>query len=73
MKVQGNRLRVLRAEHDITQMEIAKRTGIQVSRYWRIEHGYEQPTRDELEKLAQALQVKPRQLGIQASEECRAS
>jgi transcriptional regulator with XRE-family HTH domain len=59
MKVrkQANRLRVLRAEREVTQMDLALKAGLSQSRYWRIENGYEQPTTTERAKLAKALRV----------------
>lgn len=59
MKVRknGNRLRVLRAEKGVTQIDLALKAGIALSRYWRIENGYEQPTDSERARLAKALRV----------------
>ena len=59
-----NRLRVLRAELDITQMDVARKAGIQLTRYWRIENGYDQPSETERAKLAKALRVAPEALGL---------
>lgn len=52
-----NRLRVLRAEREITQMDLALKAGFSRDRYWRIENGYETPTDRERARLARALGV----------------
>jgi len=67
-----NRLRVLRAEREVTQIEVARRTGIQMTRYWRIEKGYDAPTDAERARLAKALRVDESELGFSA-EAARAS
>jgi transcriptional regulator with XRE-family HTH domain len=51
MKV-NTRLRVLRAERGLSQMETAAKAGLAVNRYWRIENGYSEPTDDERKALA---------------------
>lgn len=48
----SNRLRVLRAEFDLSQMDVADALGCGHNRYWRIENGYQEPGSDELKKLA---------------------
>lgn len=63
-----NRLKVLRAEHAITQMDLALEVGLSRDRYWRIENGYEQPTPTERIKLARALRVDVDALGFQIPE-----
>lgn len=40
----SNRLRVLRAEFDLSQMEVAAYLGCGHNRYWRIENGFQEPT-----------------------------
>lgn len=52
-----NRLKVLRAERDITQWSIALAAGIERSRYWTIEKGYVTPRETERAALAAALGV----------------
>lgn len=52
---QSNRLRVLRAERLLSQMDTAARAGISHNRYWRIENGYTEPTPDERRELARVL------------------
>lgn len=62
-----NRLKVLRAEHGITQMDLAQELGIGRDRYWRIENGYETPTDQELARLAKVLRVSREDLGLPAA------
>jgi DNA-binding XRE family transcriptional regulator len=69
----GNRLRVLRAERDVTQMDLAQQAAISHNRYWRIENGYEQPTADECKSLAKVLKVKVDDLGLSSCQMERAS
>jgi transcriptional regulator with XRE-family HTH domain len=63
-----NRLRVLRAERGVTQLDLAPRAGLSPSRYWRIEHGYDQPTAAERARLAKALRVSVGDLGFTVPE-----
>lgn len=70
---QRNRLRVLRAECDVSQMDLAIKVGISQSRYWRIESGYESPTDTERARLAKALRVTVDDLGFNAQAEARVS
>ena len=55
----SNRLRVLRAERRITQLDLALKARITLNRYWRIENGYLNPTPEERERLARALRASP--------------
>jgi transcriptional regulator with XRE-family HTH domain len=58
----NTRLRVLRAERGLSQMETASKAGIAVNRYWRIENGYAEPTPDEQDAIAlKAFGVETRQ------------
>jgi transcriptional regulator with XRE-family HTH domain len=59
-----NRLRVLRAEREISQDDLAIRAGVSRNRYWRIEKGYDPPTESERSKLAKALRVDESALGF---------
>lgn len=59
-----NRLKVLRAECQITQMDLALKVGLSKDRYWRIENGYEQPTDTERARLAKVLRVDVEALGF---------
>ncbi len=47
-----NRLRVLRAERRLSQMDVAAHLGCGHNRYWRIENGFQVPTDDEERQLA---------------------
>jgi transcriptional regulator with XRE-family HTH domain len=57
VKRDRNRLRVMRAEKRITQIDAAAKAGIGVTRFWRIENGYTDPTPGERERIAKALRV----------------
>lgn len=57
-----NRLRVRRAELDVTQFEIARKVGFDTSKLSRIENGILDPTPDDVAKLAKALNAKPAEL-----------
>jgi transcriptional regulator with XRE-family HTH domain len=57
-----NRLRVLRAEHRLTQMAVARRIRIGTYRYWQIENGYAQATSDERAALAKVFKVNPQEV-----------
>lgn len=50
-----NRLRIIRAEKRLTQIDAAARAGIGVTRYWKIENGYIDPSETERAALARAL------------------
>lgn len=53
-------LRVLRAERELTQHQIATRIGMTQTRYWQIEHGEGAPLRkDERAAIARMLEVQP--------------
>lgn len=52
-----NRLRVLRAERRITQMDIAIKARMGHNRYWRIENGYVEPTKAERAAFARILKA----------------
>ena len=47
-----DRLRVLRAERDITQLELARQLGWSPAALWRIEHGYRPATSTQQQALA---------------------
>jgi transcriptional regulator with XRE-family HTH domain len=55
----ARRLKALRATRDITQAQLAKRSGVSHSYISRIEIGMQSPTLEIIEKLAAALKVKP--------------
>lgn len=74
MKGPAKLLRVLRAEHDITQIKLARKAGLNVTRYWQIENGAGLPsTTDEREAIAAALDVKPAAVAWPEPEKARAS
>ena len=53
-----NRLRVLlRAERDITQLELATRLGWKTGRLWNLENGYREATADERAALTRFFNV----------------
>jgi PAS domain S-box-containing protein len=52
-----NRLRVLRAERRLTQFETATKTGIELTRYWKIENDQAPATPEELKALRQLFRV----------------
>lgn len=64
----SNRLRVLRAERDVTQEDLALRVRMKLTHYWRIENGYREPTSEERARLARALRVAEDALGFQMVE-----
>lgn len=53
------RLRVLRAERGLSQMDTAAKAKIALHRYWQIENGYKQPDPDERGALAKVFKVEP--------------
>lgn len=53
----GERLRALRKEKDLSQGEIANRSGLMVSYLSRVENGHTVPSVETLQKLAGALEV----------------
>lgn len=52
-----HRLRVLRAERQLTQMAVARKMRMGTYRYWQIENGYAEPTADERTALAKVFKV----------------
>ena len=52
-----NRLRVARAENNITQFDLADKTKMSRHRYWCIENSYMEATDDEKDRLARALKA----------------
>ena len=59
MKAITRRLRILRAERDITQRDTAIKAGLSLSRYWEIENGYRDPDPAEVSAIARALKATP--------------
>lgn len=60
-----NRLRVLRAECGVSQLDLAIAIGMSRDRYWRYENGYDTPSPAEQARLAKALKVAVADLGFQ--------
>lgn len=52
-----NRLRVVRAERDVTQMQLSRKTGINPSKLSQIENGWVIPSTTEQQVIATALQA----------------
>ena len=52
-----NRLRVLRAERRLSQLDTALSAGIGPTRYWKIENDYTRPTTEESEALMRVFGV----------------
>jgi len=53
----SNRLRVVRAEKRISQIDAAAKARVSINRWWRIENGYNDATPEERQRIAQALGV----------------
>jgi transcriptional regulator with XRE-family HTH domain len=68
-----NRLKVLRAERDLSQMELAFKVGMGRDRYMRIERGFINATAAERRDLARALRVQEPALGLSPDIEAQAS
>ena len=52
----GQRLKVARATQDMTQAKVARKAGLNATRYWQIEHGEGiEPTGKEKSAIAMAL------------------
>jgi transcriptional regulator with XRE-family HTH domain len=62
MKAITKRLKVLRTERSLSQIETAQRAGLKEYRYWRIESGYSDPTDVEMVAIAKVLRVAPEEL-----------
>ena len=59
-----NRLKVLRAECRITQLDLALKVGLSRDQYWHIENGYTAPRAVDRRRLAKALRVTEAELGF---------
>ena len=62
MKGPKNRLKGLRAERNLSQLDLSTKTRIKEYRYWRIENGYVIPTDRERIQIARALGVPEREV-----------
>ncbi len=51
-----------RIERQMTQFDLSLATGIVISRIQRFESGYTQPTKAEVQKIAEVLHANPEQL-----------
>jgi transcriptional regulator with XRE-family HTH domain len=58
----GKNLRAARKKLDLTQEEVAERSGVQAGEVSRIERGLRDPRVSTLEKLAKAVEISPDQL-----------
>ena len=58
----GLRIKALRAKRDITQVELAEKSGVTLGHLARMEVGYHDPKLSMLYKLAKALKCDPREL-----------
>lgn len=58
----GKRIKIARQNKGLTQEEISSRVGIHVSTLGRIERGESNPPIQTINKIAQALKVKPKDL-----------
>lgn len=57
------RFRALRLNAgELTQMDAAEKAGLSMSRYWRLENGYDLPDDDEAKALAKAFHTTPDQI-----------
>jgi transcriptional regulator with XRE-family HTH domain len=53
----GEQIRRVRLEHNLTQLQVCDRTGIDVAQYSRIEQGHASPLLDTLIRIADAIGV----------------
>jgi transcriptional regulator with XRE-family HTH domain len=58
----GRNLRLARKRHDLTQEEVAERSGVHATEVSRIEAGKRDPKVSTLERLAAAVEVSPGEL-----------
>lgn len=59
-RLSRQRLRVLRAERELSQEAVAARAGMKPARYWYLESANGVPTDDELRAIAKVLGVSTR-------------
>lgn len=57
-----NSLRIRRAELRVSQRRLAKLAGIEVTRLWKLENDYSDPTPDERRAIAESLGVPERRV-----------
>lgn len=53
----GDQIRRVRRHHNLTQLQVCERTGIDVATYSRIEQGHSSPLLDTLIRIADAIGV----------------
>jgi len=58
----GKKIRIVRKQKNLTQEEVADVSGLHVSTLGRIERGESNPPLQTLNKIAQALKVKPKDI-----------
>jgi transcriptional regulator with XRE-family HTH domain len=57
--VRSNRLRVIRAERAVSQLDTALEADVNPTRFWKLENGYAEPSEHEREAIANALGTSP--------------
>ena len=62
MEVDVDKLRALREEQVMTLRELGDKAGVSKDTIWRLEHGRSGAYPSTIRKLAQALEVQPREL-----------
>jgi DNA-binding XRE family transcriptional regulator len=62
MEVNVERLRTLRVEHVLTLRELAQEAGVSKDTIWRLENGHSDAHPSTIRKLAEALEVQPKEL-----------
>jgi len=68
-RLSKKRLKVLRAERDKTQIQVAHGARLPVARYWYLESGGGLATADEVKAIADFLGVSTRRLGATPASE----
>ncbi len=69
----NHRIRELRDERRLTQVEVAAAAGMQQNAYWRVETGKQELDIPTMRKIARALRVAPSQLLLDEDVELRAA
>jgi hypothetical protein len=63
-RLSQKRLKVLRAEREVTQIDVAHGAKLPIARYWYLESGGGIATPDEVKAIAEFLKVSSRRLGL---------
>lgn len=58
----GKRIRIVRKQNKLTQEELASKVGVHVTTLGRIERGESNPPLQTINRISQALRVKPKEL-----------